>query len=68
MRNPWRAWRERERWGVILVGLESGNVYELPFARYPSRERAQGFIDNMQCWTTAMTEYRVVDRHERPAA
>lgn len=55
--------RERERWGVVLVGLETGNVYDMPFARFSSPERAQGFIDNLAEYTTPLTEYRIVDRH-----
>jgi hypothetical protein len=64
MFDPIAWFKDRERYGVVIIGTETGNVYDLPFARFRTIGRAQGFVDNMEQWQTPSTEYRVVDRRD----
>lgn len=41
------TWRHRPRWLVVIVGLESGNVTELPFMAFTDEEKARAWAEKM---------------------
>lgn len=40
--QPWRLLRPK-RWGVRIVGQESGNITDLPFLRFRTKAEADGW-------------------------